>query len=67
MEVHRKLFLGTVCDFSQLNPGDSSEVQLEILSSEDETSLFDPHPAYLCVMERMVDDYEEKLELRILR
>ncbi|GIY28409.1 hypothetical protein CDAR_388731 [Caerostris darwini] len=34
MEVHRKLFLGTVCDFSQLNPGDSSEVQLQMLSSK---------------------------------
>ncbi|GIY85130.1 hypothetical protein CDAR_16261 [Caerostris darwini] len=39
IEVHRKLFLGTVCDLSRLFRGDSSEVQLQMLSSEDETSL----------------------------
>ncbi|GIY14962.1 TD and POZ domain-containing protein 1-like [Caerostris darwini] len=65
IEVDRKFFLGSVSDFSQLNPGDSSEVQLQMLSSEDETSLFVPHQAYLCVMERTFDDCEEKLELRI--
>ncbi|GIX84225.1 TD and POZ domain-containing protein 3 [Caerostris darwini] len=63
MEVGRKLFLGTVCDFSQLHPGDSSEVQLRMLSSEDESSMFIPDKADLSVMERT--DYQEKLKLRL--
>ncbi|GIX84222.1 TD and POZ domain-containing protein 3 [Caerostris darwini] len=63
MELDRKLFLCTVCDFSQLHPGDSSEVQLQMLSSEDESSMFIPDHAYLSVMERT--DYQEKLKLRI--
>ncbi|GIX81632.1 speckle-type POZ protein [Caerostris darwini] len=63
MAVDRKLFLATVSDFSQLDPGNSSKVNLQMLFSEDETSEFDPDRSHLSVMER--NDYEEKLELRI--
>ncbi|GIX94923.1 TD and POZ domain-containing protein 1-like [Caerostris darwini] len=63
MTVDRKLFLGTVSDFSELNPGDSSEVKLQMRFSEDETSVFVPDRVHLYVMER--EDYEEKLKLCI--
>ncbi|GIY85405.1 TD and POZ domain-containing protein 4 [Caerostris extrusa] len=61
--VDRELFLLTLSDFSELNPGDSSEVNLQMLFSEDGTCMFFPDRAHLSVMER--NDYEEKLELCI--
>ncbi|GIY14964.1 hypothetical protein CDAR_114541 [Caerostris darwini] len=63
IEVDRKFFLGTVSDFSQINAGGSREVQLKMLSSEDESSMFIPDRANPSVIERA--EYEEKLELHI--
>ncbi|GIY68836.1 TD and POZ domain-containing protein 5 [Caerostris darwini] len=63
IEVDRKFFLGTVSNFSQINARDSREVQLKMLSSEDESSLFIPDRANLSVIERA--EYEETLELHI--
>ncbi|GIY30913.1 TD and POZ domain-containing protein 3 [Caerostris extrusa] len=63
IEVDRKFFLGTVSNFSQINAGDSSEVQLKMLFSEEESSLFIPDRANLSVIEKV--GYEEKLELHI--